>query len=563
MASTGHGEDGEEEKRKSEGKRKREEEGEDGVKRRREDDGGSEDEEPTPGMATTGHGEDGEEEKRKREEEGKDGIKRRRGDDDRGSEDEEPAPGMASTGHGEDGKEEKRKREEEDEDGVKRRREDDGGSEDEEPTPGMASTGHGEDGKEEKRKREEEGEDGVKWRRGDEDGGSEDEEPTPGMASTGHGEDGKEEKRKREEEGEDGVKWRRGDEDGGSEDEEPTPGMASTEHEEDGKEEKRKSEGKRKREEEGEDGVKRRRDNENGGSEDEESTPGSSQGTSGPYPRLTISHYNLHQVLGRGNFGKVVLASVPGRDTYMAIKIINRREDNEGTIKRERRILLAARDCPFLCHLYAAHQSLERAYFITEYLSGGSLEDLIRICCYLDINNIRFYAAEMVCGLQFLHGQNIVHRDLKPENIMLDAEGHIRIIDLGLAQDGVTASSKIDGVTGTFCYMAPEVLLGQKYYTAVDWWSLGIVLCRMATGRFPFFIGHSKQKVFKAITRKEPKLPPGMDAAIEHLISQLLRKNPDKRLGVRRNIRKHPFFSTIRWEELEERRAKPPCGSGL
>ncbi|XP_056410024.1 protein kinase C theta type-like isoform X2 [Hyla sarda] len=519
MASTGHGEDGEEEKRKSEGKRKREEEGEDGVKRRREDDGGSEDEEPTPGMATTGHGEDGEEEKRKREEEGKDGVKRRRGDDDRGSEDEEPAPGMASTGHGEDGKEEKRKREEEGEDGVKRRR--------------------------------------------DDDGGSEDEEPTPGMASTGHGEDGKEEKRKREEEGEDGVKWRRGDEDGGSENEEPTPGMASTEHEEDGKEEKRKSEGKRKREEEGEDGVKRRRDNENGGSEDEEPTPGSSQGTSGPYPRLTISHYNLHQVLGRGNFGKVVLASVPGRDTHMAIKIINRREDNEGTIKRERRILLAARDCPFLCHLYAAHQSLERAYFITEYLSGGSLEDLIRICCYLDINNIRFYAAEMVCGLQFLHGQNIVHRDLKPENIMLDAEGHIRIIDLGLAQDGVTASSKIDGVTGTFYYMAPEVLLGQEYYTAVDWWSLGIVLCRMATGRFPFFIGHSKQKVFKAITRKEPKLPPGMDAAIEHLISQLLRKNPDKRPGVRRNIWKHPFFSTIRWEELEERRAKPPCGSGL
>ncbi|XP_056410022.1 protein kinase C theta type-like [Hyla sarda] len=514
MASTGHGEDGEEEKRKSEGKRKREEEGEDGVKRRREDDGGSEDEEPTPGMATNGHGEDGEEEKRKREEEGKDG--------------------------------------------VKRRREDDGGSEDEEPTPGMATTGHGEDGEEEKRKREEEGEDGVKRRRGDDDRGSEDEEPAPGMASTGHGEDGKEEKRKREEEGEDGVKWRRGDKDGGSEDEEPTPGMASTEHEEDGKEEKRKSEGKRKREEEGEDGVKRS-DNKNGGSEDEEPTPGSSQGTLGPYPRLTISHYNLHQVLGRGNFGKVVLASVPGRDTHMAIKIINRREDNEGTIKRERRILLAARDCPFLCHLYAAHQSLERAYFITEYLSGGSLEDLIRICCYLDINNIRFYAAEMVCGLQFLHGQNIVHRDLKPENIMLDAEGHIRIIDLGLAQDGVTASSKIDGVTGTFYYMAPEVLLGQEYYTAVDWWSLGIVLCRMATGRFPFFIGHSKQKVFKAITRKEPKLPPGMDAAIEHLISQLLRKNPDKRPGVRRNIRKHPFFSTIRWEELEERRAKPPC----
>ncbi|XP_056404496.1 protein kinase C delta type-like [Hyla sarda] len=477
---------------------------------------------------------------------------------------------MASTGHGEDGEEVKRKREdkrkeeEEGEDGVKRRRgDDDGGSEDEEPTPGMVSTGHGEDGEEEKRKREEEGEDGVKRRRGDDNGGSEDEEPTPGMASTGHGEDGEEEKRKsrgkrkREEEGEEGVKRRRGDGDGGSEDEEPTPGMASTGHGEDG-EEKRKSEGNRKREEEGEDGVKRRRGDGDGGSEDEEPTPGSSQGTLGTYPRLTVSSYHLHQLLGRGNFGKVVLASVPGQDTYMAIKIVNKKEDNKDTIKRELRILLAARDCPFLCHLYAAHQSLERAYFITEYLSGGSLEDLIRVCGYLDIDNIRFYAAEMVCGLQFLHGQNIVHRDLKPENIMLDAEGHIRIIDLGLAQDGVTASSRIDGVTGTFYYMAPEVLLGKEYCTAVDWWSLGIVLCRMATGRFPFYIGHSKQKVFRAITRKEPKFPPGLDAAIEHLITQLLRKNPDKRLGVRRNIRTHPFFSTIGWEELEEKRAEPP-----
>ncbi|XP_077155238.1 protein kinase C-like 1 [Ranitomeya variabilis] len=112
------------------------------------------------------------------------------------------------------------------------------------------------------------------------------------------------------------------------------------------------------------------------------------------------------------------------------------KRDNEDTILRERRILLAARHCPFLCHLYAAHQSQHRAYFIMEYLSGGSVEDLIRMCGCLNIGNVRFYTAEMVSGLQFLHGHNIVHRDIKPDNIMLDADGHIRIIDLGLAQDG-------------------------------------------------------------------------------------------------------------------------------
>ncbi|XP_075701569.1 protein kinase C-like 1 [Rhinoderma darwinii] len=76
----------------------------------------------------------------------------------------------------------------------------------------------------------------------------------------------------------------------------------------------------------------------------------------------------------------------------MAIKVNNKRGDNAATLMRERQIILMARDCPFLCHLYAAHYSQDRAYFITEYLSGGSLEALIPMCgC-----NVRFYTAEMV-----------------------------------------------------------------------------------------------------------------------------------------------------------------------
>lgn len=255
---------------------------------------------------------------------------------------------------------------------------------------------------------------------------------------------------------------------------------------------------------------------------------------------------------------KVVLASVPGRNTFMAVKMITKKGDNTDTIMRERRILLAARECPFLCHLYAAHQSQERAYFITEYLSGGSLEDLLQLGKFLDINNVKIYTAEMVYALQFLHGHNIVHRDLKPENIMLDADGHIRIIDLGLAQDGVTTSNKICGVTGTFHYMAPEVLLWKKYGAAVDWWSLGIVVSRRAAGRSPFYTGPVKQMAFKSITSEKPKFPLWLDADGKHLIKKLVRKNPEERLGVSGNIREHPFFSTLGWKELEERRAAPP-----
>ncbi|KAM3922956.1 protein kinase C delta type-like [Leptodactylus fuscus] len=335
--------------------------------------------------------------------------------------------------------------------------------------------------------------------------------------------------------------------------------MASTGRGEDGEE---KREEKRKREEESETGLKKtkKRRTQDEGSEDQEPTPGSSQDaeTSGPYPGLTISHYNIHKILGRGNFGKVFLASVPGRDIYMAVKVINKRGDNMDTIKREQKILVTARECPFICHLYAAHHSEQRAYFITEYLSGGSLEALLRMCGCLDIGNIRFYTAEIVCSLQFLHGHNIVHQDIKPENIMLDADGHIRVIDLGLAQDGVTTSNQLCDVTGTFHYMAPEVHFQKGYGAAVDWWSLGIVVSKMATGRLPFYDGPIQQKAFKAKLTKKPKFRTEVDANIKHLVNNLLRKNPEERLGVCGNIREHPFFSTIGWEELEQRRAQPP-----
>ncbi|KAM4014767.1 protein kinase C delta type-like [Anomaloglossus baeobatrachus] len=333
--------------------------------------------------------------------------------------------------------------------------------------------------------------------------------------------------------------------------------MASTGH---GEDSEKKRQEKRKREEDSVTGSKKKRRQDERGLEDEKDTPGCSgnPGTSSPYTGIDISSYNIHQVLGRGNFGRVVLASVPGRNIQMAVKMITKKRDNEDTIMRERRMLLAARDCPFLCHLYAAQQSLDTAYFITEYLPGGSLEDLIRMCGCLDIGNVRFYTAEMVCGLQFLHGQNIVHRDIKPENIMLDADGHIRIIDLGFAQDGVTASDTISGVTGTFAYMAPEVHRGIRYGAAVDWWSLGIVVSRMAAGRSPFYNGPVKQMAFKAMTTEKPKFPSWLDADVKHLIKKLLRKDPQTRLGVCGNIRAHPFFNTIGWEELEERRARPP-----
>ncbi|KAM3936833.1 protein kinase C theta type-like [Leptodactylus fuscus] len=146
---------------------------------------------------------------------------------------------------------------------------------------------------------------------------------------------------------------------------------------------------------------------------------------------------------------------------------------------------------------------------------------------------LRFYTAEIACGLHFLHRRNIVHRDIKPSNIMLDGNGHICIIDLGIAHESVTSSTKIHGTAGTSSYQDPEE---QTFHAAVDWWRLGIVMYRMSTGFHPFHYGGN-------ITRNEPKLPSWLDADLEDLLLNLLQVNYKMQLDVYSKIRDHPFFN--------------------
>lgn len=127
-------------------------------------------------------------------------------------------------------------------------------------------------------------------------------------------------------------------------------------------------------------------------------------------------------------------------------------------------------------------------YFLTEFISGMELFDVIRDIGLLGTTDSQYYVGSMILGMEYLHSKSIIYRDLKPENIMVNAHGHMFIIDLGTAKN--LKKNKNAGRTftiiGTPHYMAPEIIQGKGYSYSVDLWSIGICLYEFMAGGVPF-----------------------------------------------------------------------------
>ncbi|XP_076829240.1 protein kinase C delta type-like isoform X2 [Brachyhypopomus gauderio] len=276
--------------------------------------------------------------------------------------------------------------------------------------------------------------------------------------------------------------------------------------------------------------------------------------------RITLEHFTFHKVLGKGGYGKVFLAELKGREEWFAVKAMKKdvliNDDVENTMV-EKRVLSLGWDCPFLTHLYCTFQTKEHLFFVMEYVNGGELYFHKQKKERLDLNRATFYAAEIVCGLQFLHGKGVIHRDLKLDNVLLDGEGHVKITDFGLCKENVFG----DNLTKTFCgtpeYTAPEILLEQQYSFSVDWWSFGVLVYGMLVGVLPFD-GDDKEELYEAILNDTPVFPPWINMDTRNMLKGLFERDPAQRLGVVSNIRGHSFFKTVDWTALERREIEPP-----
>ncbi|XP_067934448.1 protein kinase C delta type-like [Watersipora subatra] len=287
-----------------------------------------------------------------------------------------------------------------------------------------------------------------------------------------------------------------------------------------------------------------------------------------PAPRpikYKIDDFVFLKVLGKGSFGKVMMAELKGKNQFYAIKALKKdvvlEDDDIDCTMVERRVLALGCNNPYLTHLHSTFQSKTHLFFVMEYLNGGDLMFHIQNAGHFDLERSRFYAAEITCGLQFLHKKNIVYRDLKLDNVLLDKDGHIKIADFGMCKEGIFGSSKCSTFCGTPDYIAPEILKQQKYDSSVDWWSFGVLLYEMILGHSPFS-GDDEDELFHSICNDKPYYPHSMNKEAVRLLEQLFNRNTEERMGMpgcpKGSIRSQPFFASVNWDKLERREVVPP-----
>ncbi|KDN47332.1 hypothetical protein K437DRAFT_99551 [Tilletiaria anomala UBC 951] len=288
--------------------------------------------------------------------------------------------------------------------------------------------------------------------------------------------------------------------------------------------------------------------------------------TAAPKRSIGLNDFNFLAVLGKGNFGKVMLAEEIRTGSLYAIKVLKKEfiieNDEVESTKSEKRVFLAAarERHPFLIGLHSCFQTETRIYFVMEYVSGGDLMLHIQREQF-SRGRAKFYAAEVLLALEYFHKQGIIYRDLKLDNILLTLDGHIKIADYGLCKEEMWYGC----TTGTFCgtpeFMAPEILLEQRYGRAVDWWAFGILIYEMLLGQAPFR-GDDEDEIFDAILEDEPLFPLQMPQYSVPLLTQLLQRDPNKRLGSGPNdaeeIKAHPYFRDVNWDDIFHKRNQPP-----
>mmetsp|Transcript_4265 Transcript_4265/g.3580 ORF Transcript_4265/g.3580 Transcript_4265/m.3580 type:complete len:370 (+) Transcript_4265:87-1196(+) len=280
-------------------------------------------------------------------------------------------------------------------------------------------------------------------------------------------------------------------------------------------------------------------------------------------PGLKLIDYQILHFLGKGHFGKVYKVRSKLNNEIYSLKciqkssIVQQREFDNLTAERE---VLSTIDHPYIVKMHVCFQTKEQLCFVTDFLEGNELFYHLRDQGKFDEETAMYYAAQIVLAVEHLHKNNIMYRDLKPENILLNGEGNAVLTDFGLAKLGMTKNKETKTICGTLEYIAPEIIENKPYDKSADWWSLGILLYEMLSGKQP-----PSSNVYK-IVEVPVRMRDEFSIEAKSLINGLLAIKPHNRLGYSdlgsEEIKYHDFFKCINWNLLEDRLLEAPIKIG-
>ncbi|CAI2302317.1 unnamed protein product [Caenorhabditis sp. 36 PRJEB53466] len=321
--------------------------------------------------------------------------------------------------------------------------------------------------------------------------------------------------------------------------------------------------------------------------------------------KMSKNHFNVISHIGLGAFGKVSLVRKKDTGKVYAMKSLEKADvimkQQAAHVKAERDILAEA-DSPWIVRLFFSFQDESCLYFIMEYVPGGDMMTLLIQKGIFEESLARFYIAELTCAIEYVHSVGFIHRDIKPDNILIDQHGHIKLTDFGLCTGlrwthdrrfygpenehqrvdsfslppevaAIDKSVKVlnvrqqtrrkfaHSVVGTGNYMAPEVITRSGHTQSCDWWSTGVILYEMVFGRVPFHADKPAETQYRIVNwRQYLDLSYGTHLSKECLMMvQQLVCDVSTRLGSRggaAQIKQHPWFNGIDWENLRKSRAE-------
>ncbi|CAJ0947101.1 unnamed protein product [Ranitomeya imitator] len=292
-----------------------------------------------------------------------------------------------------------------------------------------------------------------------------------------------------------------------------------------------------------------------------------------PIRKPRMSDYTQIKEIGSGSYGAVHLVRHKDTKKVFAMKKQARSKLHDPYYLKlayvERDIAIFS-DCPFVVSAFCSFPTKRHLCMVMDFEAGGDCRNFLRFYGPFPLDLARIYIAETVLAVEYLHSYGVVHRDLKPENLMISSTGHIKVTDFGISRLGlmrptsdiykaptkdITREFRDDGITGTYHYVAPEVILQKGYGRPIDWWAIGIILYEFLTGHVPFN-GTRKKHIFYSIladniTLKIKNSTHHPDA--QDFMIQLLNKDPTHRLGTggANEIKSHPFMSELDFGNLQ------------